>query len=404
MLFKLAWRNLWRNRRRTLITIASVFFAVLLSVLMRSFQEGSYEVMIRNVVSFYTGYAQIHKEGYWAEQTLDNSFEPAEDLHLAAGPDLGVRRAVPRLESFALASSGDNTRPAMVVGIDPEAEPALTNLDQKLSAGAYFTGTAPAALVAEDLAEKLGLGVGDTLLLIGQGYQGVSAGGRYPIAGLLHFGSPELNKRMVYLPLPEAQYLYGAENRLTSYALVLENPDQTGRVVRALDEALPGSYEVMTWQELQPELVEGIEGDRAGGVITLTILYVIIGFGMFGTVLMMTAERQYEFGVMTAIGMSKLRQSLVIFIEISLMGLLGVLAGLAASLPLTWYFKLNPIYMGEQMAEVYAQFDMEPVLPASTDPGIFLQQAVIVFLLSLAISLYPIWNIQRLQPVRAMRS
>ncbi|MEZ4827116.1 MAG: FtsX-like permease family protein [Bacteroidia bacterium] len=405
ILFTLAWRNLWRNKRRTLITAASVFFAVLLAIVMRSFQEGTYEKMIENVVSFYSGYAQIHKTGYWDDQSLDNSFEvnPAFTQTLENQPL--VADAVPRLESFALASSGEISEGCLLIGTDPGPEDALTHLSGMITRGRYFEPGAQGVMVAEGLSEKLHLGVNDTLVLISQGYQGVTSAGKYVITGLVKFGSPELNDRMVYLPLPEARKFYGAPDRVTSFALSIDDPHQVPQLLQSLKTSFTSEeYEVMGWKDLMPELVQLIEADRAGGILMMAILYTIIGFGMFGTVLMMTAERQYEMGVMTAIGMKKSRLAAIITIETIMISMIGVVAGAIGSLPVVVYFHQNPIYLGDKMAEAYAEFGMEAVFPMAISPQIFFSQALVVFIFAWLVSIYPAWKIMHLNPIKAMHS
>ncbi|MEZ4774784.1 MAG: FtsX-like permease family protein [Bacteroidia bacterium] len=404
ILFKLAWRNLWRNKRRTLITAASVFFAVMLAILMRSLQEGSYEKMIENVVSFYTGYAQVHKDGYWDDQSLDNSFEITPELEKVMDNQPLIAHSVARLESFALASSGEISEGCLVVGTDPAAEDQLTHLSGMIKKGKFFDIQSQGAIISTGLADKLGISVNDTLILISQGYQGVTAAGKYPVVGLVRFGSPELNNRLVYLPLPLAQQFYGAQNRLTSYAVSLEDPHKVPAMLKSLKTSLDEGYEVLGWKELMPELVQLIEADRAGGILTMGVLYTIIGFGMFGTVLMMVAERQHEMGVLTAIGMKKSRLAAIITIETIFISMIGVIAGALASLPLVIYFHFNPIYLGDQIAEASAEFGIEAFFPTAIDPGIFLTQALVVFFFAWIVSIYPAWKIMKLNPITAMHT
>ena len=136
MLLKLAWRNIWRNKRRTIITIVSIVFAVILSSTMRSLQLGSYDRMIDNSVRFYTGYIQVHKLGYWDDQVLNNAFRPQGGLQNQIESLEDVEAAVPRLESFALASYETRTRGAMIIGMDPEKESHLTGVEKKITEGA----------------------------------------------------------------------------------------------------------------------------------------------------------------------------------------------------------------------------------------------------------------------------
>ena len=138
VLLKMAWRNLWRNRRRTLITVASIFFGVLLSTFMTSMQEGTYSKMIDNVVRFYTGYIQVHHPGYWENKTIDYTFAPGDSLKQVLASDPQITSFVPRLESFTLMSYGNSTKGAALIGIDPEKEDKMTKLSNWIEEGAYL--------------------------------------------------------------------------------------------------------------------------------------------------------------------------------------------------------------------------------------------------------------------------
>lgn len=402
MLLKLAWRNLWRNKRRTLITAASVFFAVLLSIFMVSIQDGMYDKMIDNVVGLQMGYAQVHQKGYWEEQIIDNSMADTPELRKKILADPEVEAVIPRLESFALAAAGEASRGCAVIGVDPEAENELTHLASRLDSGRYFKAGEAGVLIADGLAEKLHLGLGDTLVLIGQGYHAASAAGKYPIVGMLHIGNLDLNSRMVYLPLPAAQEMYAAEGRISSYVLDLKSPQEAIITAQNIEKSLGEEYEAMDWQTMSPEFVQMMEGDKGSNVIVIAILYLIVGFGIFGTVLMMTTERKYEFGVVVAIGMKRLKLGLTVFLETIFVSILGVVAGSVVALPITMYFNANPIRI-ESLAEAYAQFGLEPVLPTAVNAGIFLDQATTVLVIASIISIYPFLRILRLDPVTSMR-
>ncbi len=406
MLFKLAWRNIWRNKRRTYITAASVLFAVLFASFMESLQKGAWRHMISNVVNYYYGYVQVHRTGYWEEQSIDKAFEYKPSLATLAEGVSEVENVLPRLESFALAAAGDQTKGVLLVGIDPEREDAMTDLKERLQTGHYFEDAAEEALiVAEGVAAYLNLGLGDTLVLISQGYHGVNAAGKYPIKGILSFGSPQLNQQMIYLPLKTAQWFYGADDLITSLALHIENPKDIPSVVRQMKTLLPADlYEVLDWKELLPELVQAQSLDSAGNVIVYFILYSIIAFGIFGTILMMTKERSYEFGVLTAIGMQRMKLAFTVWIEIIILGLIGAIAGILVSLPIIGYFKIHPLRMQGDFAVTLEKFGFEPIFPAVMDAQIFLYQALIVFVITGVLAFYPLWRVSRLEPVEAMRN
>ena len=401
---KLAWRNIWRNRRRTYITAASIMFAVLLGSLMESLQKGAWDNMISNVVNYYYSFAQIHQKGYWEDQKIDKAFLVPDNLLSSLERISNLNGGVPRLESFALAASENLTTGVLLVGTDVDSEDKLTNLSSRVSKGRYLRGDEDAVLVASGLAEKLKLAVGDTLVLISQGFHGINAAGKYPIAGLLEFGSPELNNQMTYMPLSSAQWFYGAEGRATSIALMIDDGSKTGRVVRELNKLIgEDDFEVNRWEEMLPDLVKAKALDSAGNYIVYFILYLVIAFGIFGTILMMTKEREYEFGVLVSIGMKRMMLTTVVFFEIVLLAVLGSVAGILLSLPLVGYFHINPIRFSGTYADVLDKFGFEPIFPALFDPKIFLLQAAIVFVIAIILSSYPFWKIRKLRPVEAMR-
>ncbi len=403
MIERLTWRNLWRNRRRTLITTGSITFAVLFAILMQSFQKGIFDHLIENVVGFYHGNLQVHGAGYWAEQIMDNSFEADDAMMNQWAQQKHVQGIVPRMESFMLASNDSITKGCMVVGTDPEREDQLTHLKSRLKKGRYINNDESAILLAEGLAERLHLAVGDTMVLIGQGYQASLAAGKYPVAGIVHFGSPTINNSMAYLPLAQAQYLQGADGRLTSIAFDIDDPAHLTALQHDVKAIAGPGYEVMTWSEMMPEIGSMIRGKAASFYIFTGILYLIIGFGIFGTILMMTAERRYEFGMLVAIGMKKSLMGRMLFGETLLITLLGAISGVLISLPIVWYMKARPIRATGNMAEVYEQFGFEAVLPTALDWHIFLQQSLTVLIIAFVIGLYPLWHTARLDPVRAMR-
>lgn len=403
MILKLIWRNLWRNSRRTLITMASIAFAVLFAVLMKSFQDGVFNNLIKNVVGYYSGYIQIHQNGYWNEQVLDNSFTLKNSLTAQLQQNPQIQEIVPRLETFVLVSKGNTTKGCMLVGTDAVKENNLTQLKNKITNGRYFENNEEAVLLAEGLAKRLDVSVNDTIVLFGQGFHGVMAAGKYQIKGIVHLASPAMNDAFVYLPLAATQYFLSAENRLTSVSLGIDNPDKTDAITQNLKATVGKQYEVMSWEELIPEISNHIKADAISFYIFSGILYLIIGFGLFGTVLMMTAERKYEFGMLIAIGMKKSKLELVLMGEIVLITFFGVLLGILLSMPLVIYLKEKPIRFGGETAKVYEQFGFEPLFPTNFDPNIFMNQSLIVLTMALIIGLYPLWHVKGLDPVKAMK-
>lgn len=402
-LLKLAWKNIWRNKNRTIITMAAIFFAVILSVLTSSLWKGIFNNLINNMVGLYTGYVQVHKAGYWNEQVLENSFELTVAVEQQILKDKGITAFAPRLESFALASSQEITKGCMVVGVDPEKENQITQLKSKILKGKYFQSNDKSILIGKSLAERLNLQVNDTIVLIGQGYHGATAAGKYKIGGLVKFGSPDLNDKVLYMPLLLAQELYGADNMITSCVLSLQNPDNLNATASRLKASIGNNYEVMTWEEMMPEIVQHMRTDATNMKVIQGILYLLVSFGIFGTLTMMMVERKFEMGMLLAVGMNKMKLIGLLFFESIITLLSGCFLGLIASIPIVYYLQKHPIRFSGNFAETYEKFGFEAIFPTTIETEIFVSQAVIVFLIGLVLSQYPVYKIIRLSPVNAMR-
>ena len=403
MYFSLAWRNIWRNKRRSFISIASVLLAVVLAVLTRSFQLGFYSHSINNVVSYYTGYVQIHAPGYWDNQSLDRSLGDWHSLADVVDTMRYVTITSPRLESFALISAGNITDVAMVSGIDPDRENRMTRLADKVVSGHYLQPGSDGILLGEGLARHLQLGVGDTVIVLGQGYHGITAAGRFPITGIVKFPTSEQNNSTSYLTLEQAQNLSGAYGRITSLAMMIDGERHLNSVMSELHHAFDDKYEIMTWKQMMPELVEYIETDNASGLIMIFVIYMVIGFGILGTILMMTLERTHEFGMLMAVGMKRLILGTVTVIESIMLSFVGVIGGALLSIPIMLYFHAHPIHLSGSLAEATAAYGFEPIFPVSLDPMIFIWQAVTILIIALIADVYPLWRISRLSAVKAMR-
>ncbi|HJV21034.1 MAG TPA: FtsX-like permease family protein [Sediminibacterium sp.] len=402
-ILKLAWKNLWRNRIRSAITMAAIFFAVLLSVLTSSLKNGIFDNLINNLVSLYSGYIQIHKKGYWDDQLLDNALQTSASTEKKALSNTNVANISARLESFALASTGEITKGCRVIGINPPEENKITLLSSKLVQGKYLGKNDNGILVAEGFLKRVKLHINDTLILLGQGYHGSTAAGKYPIKGVIHFGLADLNDNLIYMPLLLAQDMYGAQNMATGYALSLRRVNELELTAKSIRSALGDEFEVMTWKDMMPDIKQHISTDTQSMLVVQAILYLLISFGIFGTLLMMMAERKYELGMLVAIGMKKSRLAWLLLLESVMTVLLGCIAGIASSIPVVYYFNRYPIRITGDMAKAYEQFGFEAIFPTSLSPSNFISQGFIVLLIGLTLSLYPVYTVWKLNPVEAMK-
>jgi ABC-type lipoprotein release transport system permease subunit len=403
-MLKLAWRNIWRNKGRSVITIAAVMFCVIFAVVLRSFQVGVWENMIHEIVGNNFGYLQIHEDGFWADQSLDRTM----DLGAVNSEELlavdGVDRLIPRMESFSLLYHGSNTKGSLVMGIDPAVELPGLQLDDILLEGRSFSRDDSVIVVSEGLAKYFNVGLGDTLLFMGQGYHGATAYGAFPIGGIAKMTNPELNKQLVLMPLEKAQYMYNCSDRATTLVVAVDKDSNYEAVGAALKGSGAEGLEILEWKELFPEIIQTIEVDMAGGRIFVTILYFIISFVLLGTVIMMVAERQREFGILVSIGMKKTKLAFVTLLENIMLIMGGAIVGMAVVKPVQFYFKYNPIDLSGQMKEAIEQYNFEPKLYTTTSFIINLNHGTIIFIIGVLVSLYAVVKIMKLNPIESMRS
>lgn len=467
--YKMAWRNLWRNKRRTLITVASVFFAVFFALIMRSLQLGSYNHMFRNVIESYTGYVQIQNEDFWDNKIVDNVFSFTPETEKGILKDNNIIATVPRFESFALASSGNLTKGVLVMGIDPEKETLLSNVKGKLvkfklneenieslkktdiseklknnlslfagntytsnsslmielginnddSAGlmpllrknltfenGFITIGEPAALIGEKLSKFLKVTVGDTLVLIGQGYHGTTAAGKFRIAGIVKMPTPDFDNKIVYLPYDICQDLYNAPGMLTSLAISIKENDDSdiNRMIKILNTEISPPLKVIGWREMNELMINQMEADSKSGAVMIGILYLVISFGIFGTVLMMTAERRREFGVLIAVGMQKSKLAAVISLEMVYIGILGIVSGILMALPAIYYGYYHPFRFSGELAKMYEDYGMEPIMPFMPFDMYFLWQSFVVAIIVIIAIIYPVRKIYKMEIVGSLKA
>ncbi len=338
MYLSLSWRNIWRNKKRTLIVAASVFFAVILALVMRSMQLGSYSYMIHSSAKLFTGYLQIQDKDYWEKRSLDNSIQAGEPRIQAIEKITYVSGVTPRLETFALISYGKNTKVSQVTGIDPERENRMTSLKEKLIEGVYLTHDSEGLLIGSGLARMLGAVLGDSLVVYGQGYHGQIAAAMIPITGIVKLPFKALDNAMVVLALPRAQEVFSCPGLITSIPIMIDNIRHLDPVVNQVRNQLNEKETIMTWDEMMPDLLQNIEVDNASGIIMLAILYIVIGFGVFGTIMMMVSERAREFAILISVGMHKSKLMIITTLETLQVSFLGVVAGILISLSIVAIF------------------------------------------------------------------
>jgi len=406
MIIKIAWRNIFRNKKRTLITIGSIFIALFLIILMRGMQFGFYENLIKTVVESYSGYIEIHDKGYWENQSLNNSMIVDKQLLNEINEIKGVENVLERIKAFSLASSNDKIKGILINGVNIQDEKLIVDWNKRMVSGTLNFNGSNQVVIGKGISKYFNLNLKDTLVLFGQGYQGMMAAGKYEIIGIVDLKNPKLNDLGVFMDIDVTRRYISSDRIVTHLVIDKEENYDAEKLASKIRKNLSNDFEVLSWKKTLPDLDQTITADSAGGLIMVYILYIVVCFGMFGTVIMMTEERRYEFGVLISLGMSRLKLSSVVLFEILILSLLGVLLAIIFTRPILIYFNNNPIDMSklaDGMSDALAKFGFDPVFPFSISWDIPLTHGLFIFIVSILMSLYPIIKIHKLNSVKSMK-
>ncbi len=378
-------------------------FATILAIVLMSMISGMQEQMVDSIVRNTTGYLQIQDVLYHDEPSMDHALEYGDEVKDAvAAFEEEISYTVPRIQGFSLAAKDMGTRGVMVNGIDPKKEDRMNNLSSNITSGQMFDSGDEYAVIAEGLASLLEVEVGDSLVLLGQGFQGMTAVGTYKIGGIIRFFMPEKNNTMVYLPLEQAQYYFAAPDRLTNLIIMTEDEDLVPRLAKNLESQLdPEWYAVKTWEELMPDKLAAFEAREAQVAVFAWVLYIVVGFGIFGTIMTMMFERLREFGILLSIGLKRVKLAAICMIETLAISFLGVLAGVTAGFLIVLRLHFNPVRLADELGEIMIDMGIEPILSFSIAPEIFIYQGMVIFFIALIVGLYPVTRVLRMDMVHS---
>ena len=403
---RMAWRNLWRHKRRTWLTVGAMIFSNLILIFSISLQLGSYRMMIDNALKSYTGHMQIQREGYNDEPKMRNSIDTiiplATEMRTLLDSDTIAARGV----AFAMTSSDERSYGLQIIGVEPGFEPKVSSLPGLITKGAYFTDTSAESIVIGDvLARNLRVDIGDELTLLGSGRDGSFAAGIAVVRGIFNSGVAEIDRSMAQLPIGYFQELFGMDGG--GHNIVI-NADELSEVpaVQQRIAAMLGQRDglvVVDWQQLQPGLKQAIQADFTSAWFMYAVLIVLVAFSVLNTQLMSVLERTREFGVMMALGVKPARLGRLVVTETAVMSALGLAIGVLLGIVMTWYLSIVGFsYPGmEDMAE---RFNLPDRMYASLSVVSIMLGPSVVFLFSLLASIYPALRLFFLQPVTAMRA
>ncbi len=407
-LLKLAWRDIWRNRRRSLLTMGAIVFAVIIISMATSMQYGTFDAMEELVVRIYTGDLQVHRAGFSDEQTLSYSLQESEqDWAQSFEAYPWIEATSRRLTGYGLVSSDSSSAGAVIVGIEPETERQISTFANAPAEGkALSADDDHAVLLGRTLAKNLGVAVGDSVVVLTQGYHNVMGADLYRVKGLVGMGSPDIDRSMMIMPLADAQSLFSMEGRFTEIVLRTGNFRGAQAYASVLREALDQErYEAVSWKAMLPEIQQMRAFKMSGNYVFFLLLILLIGFEIFNTTTMSMMERVREFGMMMSIGMKPRQLSLLIALELAMKVVLALALGFLITFAAVMLLKDNPIEITGQLKQLYEDAGVTVSgIAFSASPDVFVMPLVSVAVIALLSMAYPILRMRRFSPVQALRT
>ena len=400
-----AWRNLWRNPRRTWLTAGGIAFATALVVFSSSIQVGSYDGMINMATRLVSSHIQVQHPEFHDDPrmryTLPEGIELTERLTRLPG----VAGAAPRAEAFALLSTEERSFGGLVLGVDPARERKVSDLPNKLVQGEYLSGPDD-AFIGAVLARNLNISLDDEILVLGTGKEGSVAALALRVGGIFETGHNDTDRSLILVRLQTLQEGFDLGDEVHRVLVAADSISDIDDVARSVDLALGDGYSTLKWNALMPEIEQGIQIDWVSAQLMYWLLLILVAFAIVNTFMMTVFERTREFGMLLAIGMRPGSIMGMLQVEAFAMWAIGAGIGLAVALSVIAWLSQTGIALGEVaagMEEISAQY----FIPERMYPGFALQSIAmspaVLGVATLAAAFGASLRLRKIQPVEALR-
>ncbi|MDE0466007.1 MAG: ABC transporter permease [Candidatus Poribacteria bacterium] len=403
MILKIAFRNTFRQKRRTILTgLAMIVGFMLLSVSI-GLTDGAYG----NIIAMFTrnriGHIQVHREGYLDKPSLYKTINNASTVGETILSVAGVEAWTPRVYGAGLGSVGEKSTAVQIIGIDVARETEATHFDKKVVEGSTL-GEIPAyqAVIGKDLAKILSARIGSEIVIVSQGADGSIANDLYKIVGVAESGDDITDRVACYLHIEDAQELLVLEGRVHEIVVIASNINRVDKITKAIETQLNDStLDVAPWQVVAKSFYRAMRTDQQGDAIARWVIMLIVAIGVLNTVLMSVLERTREYGVLKAVGTKPAQIFWLVVCEVVIIALgsicVGALLGVLANYLLSIYGITYPeeiSFGGMKLKTLYAAVNVRClVIPAMT-----------VMLSATIVSLFPAIKAARIMPAKAMRT
>ncbi|MCP4428212.1 MAG: ABC transporter permease [Chloroflexi bacterium] len=407
---KMAWRNMWRNWRRTLIASVAIILGMILLIFMDALIKGSDQAIYGNAVRMYGGNVQVHAPGYREKSDrlpllpLADSETVVATIRAFESPEK-ILSASKRINTGGIVSTGAGNYPVTITAIEPEKEAPVSLFAENISNGRFLTSEdGDAIIIGQGLADLLEVGVGDRVMLVGRRLNEAMRQRSMTVVGIYSLGMESAERSAVFINLPTAQTLYNLRNQETEVVVSLEKVGQESVLIAGLQAQLP-EYEVDSWDTLSPEIRQALESKAAATGILGMLVVLIASIGILNLMLMAIYERTREMGVLAALGMKGRQITTLFLLEGTFIGLFAAVVGAVAGGLLVAAVAQSGLPIGDltQTAgdvEVYALMGdrIYPAMTMSTTIG----YVILVAIISAVASFYPAWQASRKEPAEAL--
>jgi putative ABC transport system permease protein len=404
LMLKIAFRNIFRQKRRSILTALSMFGGFVLAAFFIGFSDGTYNDIINTFTRHQTGQIQVHHSDWLAHPTLYKTIDHPAEIEKVLGQMDKVDSWTPRLYSAGLASVGEKSTGVRIIGIDPEKEDRTTTFNEKIISGSMFTAeNANEAIIGKGLVKLLNAAVKEDVVIVSQGADGSIANDRYKIVGIVESGDEISDRSSIYLPLATAQELLVMGKRVHEIAITVHSLYDVAPVSKALEKKIAAgasNLAVEPWQVFARSFYIAMQADKKGMWITLLIIVLVVAVGVLNTVLMSVLERRREYGVLKAVGTKPGQIIKMVLLEVNILGILCIVLGTAVGLLINYYFSLHGISMPEPMT--YGGIKFQHMFTEINIRSFYIP-AVTVLLSATLVGLFPALKAAHTDPARSMR-
>ena len=403
ILIKLAWRNIFRNKRRTIIAATAIGIGLAALIFVDALMIGMTENMVRTATASFLGDAQIHRKGFRDTQEVSLTIQALDEVTEGLAKENIVEYFTQRTLASAMITSPANVSAIILVGVHPPTEKFLSQIDDALTEGVYFEGdNSRDIVIGAKLAEILEIGLGDRIVVtVAQAETGDLSQEMFRISGIYHFAGEEMNSGMAFVRIEKAQEMLAIGNETHEIAIKFTS------VAYAQDPALPfwNAYsehgnEALSWTELMSQLTAILEMTKYSKYIVGVILFFVVIFGIINTLFMSLYERMFEFGVLRAVGTRPFGMARVILFEAGALAIVSIGLGMVLGFLITAILNRTGIdYTGIEMVGVTIQEFIYPVMTVQQ----FIIYPVWLFIFTIIAGLYPARYAAKMSPAAAMR-